>query len=173
MPSFLDILFRYSVEAEWSLTWYPIRQTNNLDNVRMRGSWTKHSTLDGPFQINNKITYLVGQGASGDGDPLEKNRFVNAFVTFGVNSSRIFEVEVESSFGTAKRTKKYALQPNTITPFMMNVIFPDTHRELFDTKAVFQGVFTTTSRFSLFSDGIKAVIKIIGRSTNFRLPSGR
>ncbi len=90
MTTFAGLLMAYNLEIEWLLTWFPIRQTANLDAVRMRGGTFTHSNTEfGP-----QIVRQVGQGFIGEGDPLGKD-LVGAFIGIGVTPDKVFTAELE------------------------------------------------------------------------------
>ena len=159
MTALFDVL-AYNLEGEWTLTWFPTRATANLKEVRMRGGTIRHRTTDGPFKVGNKVGHLLAQGDQTDKteDSLEPTELVLAFITIGVNSSGIFEADLEVRIGsTPPRTKHFVLPPDTKTPVMINIRARGENQAIQNTAAVFQGVFTTGSRLSLLDVAIRVV----------------
>lgn len=146
MTPFIHFL-TYGLEVEWLLTWYPKRSNDNP--IKIRGGTFRHKTSDDPFEVGNKVNYLLGQGAEGDGDPISPNNIVAAFITVGVSKEGIFQADLQLNVGSASRSKGLILRPDTITPFMINVAARGDNPEIRDTAAVLQGVITAGQRIGL------------------------
>lgn len=144
---FSKFLTSYSLEAEALLTWFPTRSNASLKEARMRGGTFRHSIKDkdfelGPFGEAVRVVHFLGQG--GHEDPLAPDNRVVAFIEIGVNQDGVFETELELAIGPTKRNKRILLQPDTRTPFMINLPAAGGDEIVKDTAAVLQGVFTAS-----------------------------
>ena len=139
------------LEVEALLTWFPIRSTAVLKEVRMRGVTIKHTTSEGVFQAGNRAGLMIGQGLAPGEDPLAPGGAVRAFVEVGLDDDMNFELDWELDLGRARTTKLLRVLPGTRTPFTMNLKALDTDESLTGSAVVLQGVITTTQPFGLAS----------------------
>jgi hypothetical protein len=159
MTTFAELLINYRLEVEWLLTWFPIRPTGNLSEARIRGGTGRHSITDFGTGLGGGVstTYMLGMGAAGQGDALAANNAVRGFITIRVTPDKIFEAELEVAIGGRSRKATLVLQPETRTPFMLNVEAAGNEEIVADTAVVLQGVFTTGQRFSLIRQMTTAI----------------
>ena len=154
-------LTTYGLDAEWLLTWYPIRASANLQGPKIRGGRFSHKNTDQPFASGNKIVYPLGQGWGPpvqDGDPMAVNNLVHARIHVEVNKNKVFKVELEVVNGTFRQERSLTLQPDLITPFMVNVQAGGDDPVVRDTTVTLHGVFVTGRRPNLFD----LVVRILG-----------
>lgn len=148
----LEILTTYGLDAEWLLTWYPVRPSANLRETKIRGGTFNHKNTDQPFLSGNELDYFIGSGSMHvqDGDPMAPNNLVHAFIKVRVNNNKYFEVELQVVNGPFKRTKDLVLQPDSTVPFMVNIQARGEDPVVRDTTLTLQGVFVTGRRPNLF-----------------------
>jgi hypothetical protein len=156
MPPFLEIL-AYNLEVEWTLTWFPIRSTATLKEVRMRGGTIRHKSNDPPFGAGNRQGYLLAQVATGEGDSIAPQEIVRAYIDVGVRSDGMFDANFQVHIGSSTRSKSVVLRPDTKTPFMINVRPVGDDPVIKDTAAVFQGLFTASPRISLLDIAVRII----------------
>ena len=150
MAPVIDFL-SYGLEADWLLTWFPIRSVPDLAAPRIRGGTFRHKTNEDVFEFGNSVTYPLGQGAKGDGDPLAPNNVVHAFITIKLNKAGIFEADLEVHNGSASRKKSLTLPSDGRVPLLITVHGRDDDPVARDTALALQGVFVTGDRLSLIS----------------------
>ncbi len=147
----------YNLEIEWLLTWFPIRSTATLKEVRIRGGTLKHKSNDPPFGVGNRVVHLLAQVGTGEGDSLAPEEVVRAYIDVGVRSDGMFDANLQVYIGPTNRSKSLVLRPDTKTPFMINVRPGGDNPVVKDTAAVFQGLFTANPRLSLMDLAVRIV----------------
>jgi hypothetical protein len=155
-------LINYKLEAQWLLTWYPRVQDAHLKEVKIRGGSATYSTGDfGPgLGGGTTTTYMIGQGAKDDGEPLGAENQVRAYLTIGITQDKdqFFDIGFEVIIGQARQTRHLVLLPDTGTPFMINVHASGNDAAIQGTAAVFQGVFVTGHRL-LVSEVLTSIFR--------------
>jgi hypothetical protein len=141
-----DFITVCKLEMEWLLTWFPVTSSSPLSDVKMRGGTIIHNNAEASLLGGSTEIHTVGQGGS-EGDPIAPADRVFALITVGVvgDDALTFMITIELANATVRRTKQFALDPNTTTPFMINVPFREKDEISGDTVAAIQGVFTTST----------------------------
>ncbi|MGE0541321.1 MAG: hypothetical protein AB7R89_14195 [Dehalococcoidia bacterium] len=157
--SLVELITAHNIEVDWLLTWFPIRAGAALDGVRIRGGTFRHRNTDAVFAAGNQQTHMLGQGGgSATGDPLAHQNAVHAFITVGVSADRTFQADLEVVIGRSRRRQRLVLQPDTRTPFMMNVPAGGNDPIVQGTAVSFQGVFSASHRLGL----VGTVVRLLG-----------
>jgi hypothetical protein len=143
-------LFRYGVELNWRLMWFPVHSTASLKDVRVRASSFHLPGSDVPLPQAPKALYDLGKG-NGDGAPIIRDFPVFAQVEIGTGSSYI-EADIEIRLGTAHTRTTITVEPGVRTPFMLTLPEPPMASSLegfSETVAVVDGVFNAGARIKL------------------------
>ena len=149
----------YSIEAEWLLTWYPIRSGADVKTPQIRGGTIKQKNTDPVFEVGNRSEFRLGQG-SFPGDALSPNDDAVAFISFAVDpQDYVFQVELEVRIGAVRRTKSFVLPPDTRFPFLINALSGVVDQNGPVAGVAFQGVITTGHRFGL-SDAVAQIFRV-------------
>jgi hypothetical protein len=143
-------LVDYHLETDYVLTWYPVQETDNLAEVKMRGGTYGISVLD----VIPGWTHGPDVGDDLTTPPLQ----VGASLRVGVNGSRLFTAELEVRIGRTRRMQSLVVRPDSRVPFMLNVEAKRGADTVGNTAAVFHGVFNASPRLKL-SD----LVNVIGR----------
>jgi hypothetical protein len=121
----------------------------------------RYKADDQPFASGNRNGRFHGQGLGGAEDGLESRNLVRAITETGVNEDQVFFIDFEVGLGPTVRKQRLIFQPNTITPFLINLrAAQGEDQELNDTAVAFQGVVTAGPRRSQL---IYLVTRILGR----------
>ena len=135
----------YSLELQWTFAWFPVRESSELKEVRMRGGASLHRSITplGYFLVDSP-GLVPGQ------DALDAFGRIRAFALIGVGSNGLYQADLHMNIGSSVLDRRLILPPNTTTPFMMNVRYRGEIEEFKGTAAVLQGVFSAGSRPSAF-----------------------
>ena len=135
----------YSLELQWTFAWFPIRDSSELTQVRMRGGSVlqRSTTIHGYFLVDSPGV-VPGQ------DALDAFGRVRAFASIGARSDGLYQADLRVNIGSSLLDRRLILPPNTTTPVMMNVRYRGEIEEFKGTAAVLQGVFSAGSRPSAF-----------------------
>lgn len=139
-----DVITVHKLEIEWVLTWFPVTGFSSLSQVKMRGGTITHSSGDVSLAAGSIDMHTVGQGGM-EGDPIAPADRVFALIRVGLGTDKkTFLVTIELANFTIRLNKEFTLEPQTVTPFMINVPFRDKDEVNGDTVATIHGVFTTS-----------------------------
>lgn len=145
----MSIFTNYYIQVDCLLTWFPVKNNAALNGPKIRMDTFKYYADDPPFAAGNKAGRFHGQGLGGIDDGLDSRNLVRAITTTGVNGDQVFFMEFEAGLGSTIRKQQLIFQPNTITPFLINIrAAQGEDRELRDTALAFQGVVTAGPRRS-------------------------
>ena len=145
----MSIFTNYYIQVDCLLTWFPVKNNAALNGPKIRMDTFKYHADDPPFSAGNKAGRFVGQGLGGIDDGLDTRNLVRAITTTGVNEDQVFFMELEAGLGSTIRKQQLIFQPNTITPFLINIRAAQSEdRELSNTALAFQGVVTAGPRRS-------------------------
>jgi hypothetical protein len=160
----MSVFTNYRIDIDCLITWFPVRHGAALTVPQIRMDTFSQHADDPPFTIGNKIGRFIALDASLGQDGLDSKGFVRAFTTTGVDANEVFSMELEVGLGRRFRTQQLRLEPNTITPFLMNIrAAPGEDQELADTAATFQGVVTAGPRRSQLLYQVALVVsRVIG-----------
>lgn len=139
-------LSRYKVTIEAFLAWFPTKSVSQLDLPRMRNTTFSHSSADESFWSGISNTRAFGLPSDSEDGLAIGPQGTNGYFTLSLNEHLTFELEVRLKVGAAQASKLLVLEPDTITPFMVNVAAPADNDILKFTAATLHGVVTAGPR---------------------------
>jgi len=127
--SVLAELTQYRVEIEALLAWFPTKIESRLKQPQLRNTTFRHSSVETMFWVGwpgqRHTEKRVLGWSSGTEDALvlgdEEQQSATGSLLLSLNEQAAFELEIMLQLGAVQASKRLVLEPDTITPFMVNV----------------------------------------------------
>ncbi len=144
----------YGLEVQWTLMWFPVKASAQLDRPRIRAGSFRHSSneegLNDPgIGSGTTVIHLLGQALAPGEEALAPPDLVLGFIGVRLTHDGLFEVDTELDIGPLKRQQRFVVRPDMRVPFMLTAQAGASHEARRDTGAVLHGVAAAGSLISL------------------------
>lgn len=144
----MSIFTNYYIQVECLLTWFPVRNSADLKEPKVRMHRSTYHADDLPFSSGNQEIILIGEGNFYD-DSLVSSNLAYSNLIIGVDEHKVFFMDTYLELGRSTRKEHIIFKSNTITPFLFTLLaMPEEDPELNNTAIALQGVVTASPRRS-------------------------